>query len=133
VTVIDASSLAAYTLREEHWEGVEAVLRAGASSVELLPLEVTNAVLSARRAKRVSAGEAEVSIQLVHRLCQSSVRLHPHTPLLLEAKEIAERYFLTVYDAAYLALAHRERTSLATRDRAQIDGARKQGLRVLEV
>lgn len=133
MTVVDASALVAYALREERWEAVEGVLHEAPLAVELLPVEAANAVLMARRAKRLTSTEAQDALRTVHRLCQLGVTLHPHTPLLPAAWEIAEQQGLTVYDAAYLALARRERTALASRDAAQLRGAHSIGLRVIEV
>jgi len=132
VTVIDASALVAYVLREERWESIESVLHESPIAVELLPVEAANATLMARRARRLNLTEAHDAVRRIHRLCEVGVRLFSPAPLLPAAWEIAERQALTVYDASYLALARRERTPLVSRDSAQIRGARELGVRVIE-
>jgi predicted nucleic acid-binding protein len=133
VTVIDASALVAFVLREDRWESIEEVLRETPSSVELLPLEAANAVLIARRRKRIDPPEAVQALRTIRALSGVSVDLAPHAPLLEGAWEIAREQEVTLYDAVYVALADRERTSLASRDQAQLTAARNVGVRVLEV
>lgn len=132
VTVIDASALVAYVLREERWEVIEGLLREGPRSVELLPLEAANAILVARRRKRVNSAEANEALRTVQGLSDLAISLAPHTPLVAAAWAIAHREDVTVYDAVYLALAHAERTALASRDASQIQAARNLGIRVIE-
>lgn len=132
MTVIDASALAAYVLREEGWESIERILREGGISVQLLAVEAANAVLSARRQRRVAALEANEALDLVRSLAEKAISLVPHPPLLPAAWEIAGRYDLTIYDSIYLALAQREHVGLASRDSTQIRAARTMGLRVTE-
>ena len=133
MTAIDASALVAFVLREEGWEVAEDVLRSAPSSLELLPLEAANAILTARKRKRLTPAESNDALRTVHRICERGVTLHPPTPLLPEAWQIAEKHGLTVYDAVYLALARRESVPLASGDTAQIRAARELSLRVIEV
>jgi predicted nucleic acid-binding protein len=130
VTVIDASVLAAFVLREEGWEAAELILSESPSSVKLLPAEVANAVLAAHRTRRLNSTEAHAAVQRTHRLCETSVSLFSLAPLLPDAWSIAVRQSLTIYDAMYLSLARRERVALASRDAAQLRGARELGIRV---
>ena len=101
--------------------------------MELLPLEAANAVLIARRRRRIDPPEAIQALRTIRALSGVSIDLAPHTPLLEGAWEIARDEPVSVYDAVYIALAARERTSLASRDRAQLTAARNVGVRVLEV
>jgi len=132
VTVIDASALVAYVLREERWEAIEGLLREGPRSVELLPLEAANAILVARRHKRLNTAEAHEALRTVQGLSELAIDLAPHAPLVKGAWEIALQESVTMYDAVYLALARHERTGLASRDAAQIRAARNLGIRVIE-
>lgn len=132
VTVIDASALVAFVLREEAWESVEGVLHEGPTSTELLPGEAANAVLTARRRKRIDPSEAGDALRLVRELSEVAVHLVRTAPLLDAAWEIANREDITIYDAMYIALARRERTALASRDKAQLNAARSIGVRSLE-
>ena len=133
VTVIDASALVAFVLREEGWEMIEGVLREGPTSVELLPLEAANAVLTAERRKRLDPREAKQALGIVRELTGLTVSLSSHAPLLPGALEIAQEQDLTMYDAVYIVLARREGTSLASRDDAQLRAARNVGVRVLDL
>ncbi|MCI4369535.1 MAG: type II toxin-antitoxin system VapC family toxin [Thermoplasmata archaeon] len=133
MTVIDASAFAAFVLREEHWESIEGVLREGPASVELLPLEATNAVLTAWRQKRLNPAEAREALRAIRELSELTVTLSSHSPLLAGAWEIAHDEAVTIYDAVYIALARRERTALASRDQAQLVAARNVGVRTVEL
>ena len=132
MTVIDASALVAYALREERWEVIEELLREGPTSVELLPLEAANAVLLARQRKRVSPAEANEALRTVRGLSELAIPLASHISLIGTAWEMAQQESVTMYDAVYLALARHERTALASRDAAQIRAARNLGIRVVE-
>jgi len=132
VTVIDASTLVAYVLREEGWGAIEGLLREGPRSVELLPLEAANAILVARRHKRVNAAEASEALRTVQGLSELAVDLVPPAPLVNGAWEIALQESVTMYDAVYLELARQDRRALASRDAAQIRAARNLGIRVIE-
>jgi predicted nucleic acid-binding protein len=132
VTVVDASSLTAFVLREEGWERVEEVLRESPESVELLPVETTNAVLSARRQKRLDPSEALGALRTVRDLTEHALSLTPHGPLVEASWQIASEEDLTVYDAIYLALARQRRRALASRDLAQLRAARHLGIRVVD-
>ncbi len=77
--------------------------------------------------------EAKEALRMIRDLSGLTVTLSPHPPLLAATWEIAHDQELTVYDAVYIALARRERTALASRDRAQLIAARNVGVRALEV
>lgn len=131
MTVIDASALVAYATREDQWEATEEVLRESPRSVELLPVEAANAVLLARRRKRLSPREADEALRTVRRLSGVAIVLSPHAPLLESAWEIANGQAITVYDAVYIALARALRTSLSSRDSAQLRAAHALGVRAI--
>lgn len=133
VTVIDASALVAFVLREEDWETIEGVLHENPTSVELLVVEAANAVLSARRRKRIEEAEAKQALRAVGDLSGVAVSLVRSSPLLADTWEIASEQDVTMYDAVYVALARRERTAIASRDKAQLRAARNVGVRCVEV
>jgi predicted nucleic acid-binding protein len=132
VTVIDASSFAAYVLREEGWETIEAILREAPDSVELLPVETANAVITAKRRRRLEATEALEALHTVRDLSENAITLLPHTSLLESAGQIALDQEVTLCDAIYIALARQRRTVLASRDQAQARAAKSLGVRVLD-
>ena len=92
-------------------------------------LEVTNALLSARRRGRLTEAEAVRAIQIFGELqletdaltgAEGAWRLHV----------LAKRYVLSAYDAAYLELAQRKTLGLATLDEKLSEAARQSGLPV---
>ena len=131
VTVIDASAVVAFLLREEGWETVDSVLRERPSSPELLPVECGNAILVARRRRRLSPERAATALDSLGRVTENVVRLHGHGPLLHEAYSVADSSGLSIYDSMYLALCLRERAPLLSRDNAQGETARRLGIRTL--
>ena len=83
----------------------------------LLPLEVTSALrklVADRRLSDRGAGQA------IGKLAALPLRLHPHIPLLPRIWEL--RPNLTVYDAAYVALAETLSFPLITADK-RLSGA----------
>lgn len=133
MTVIDASALVAFVLREEQWESIEGVLHEGPTSVDLLPAEAADAVLTARQGKRLDDRDAMEALRAIQDLSEVTVTLAPNVPLLAGAWEIAREEEVTIYDAIYIALARRERAALASRDLAQLRAARSAGVRTVEV
>jgi predicted nucleic acid-binding protein len=83
----------------------------------LLPLEVTSALRKLVADRRISDRGAG---QAVDKLAALPLRLHPHTPLLPRIWEL--RGNLTVYDAAYVALAEALGLPLVTLDK-RLSGA----------
>jgi predicted nucleic acid-binding protein len=77
------------------------------------PLEVGNGLLGAVRRRRIGLGDAE---RAYVRLLDLPIVVRPHVPFEdILARAATDE--LSVYDAAYLALAIRDRSSLATTDR----------------
>lgn len=90
------------------------------------PLEMTNSLLVAERAKRITADDLSSS---VFRLQQLPVRVDNETASRAfdETLKLAREHGLTTYDAAYLELAARANLPLATADRDLARAARKLG------
>ncbi len=80
---------------------------------QLLMYEVVNGVATATRRKRLAEDKA---IESVSNLVALGIELREVEPL--RVLEVALRYDLAAYDAAYLALAEVERCDLWTGDRA---------------
>jgi predicted nucleic acid-binding protein len=96
----------------------------------LWPFEVANALLMLVRRKRMEPGE----------FVRARVELEGLTPLIddegprlawSEITDLATRFGLTVYDAAYLELAIRRGLALASRDTSLNDAARLCGVKTL--
>jgi len=122
---IDVVSDASVALKWFHAEGEEEVeparalvaahqTRAVALTVlDLTAYEVGNALL--RGHAKVGAQQVAIVLEALASICPA---LHPDTDELRLAAELAERHELTLYDAAYTAVAQSRGAALATLDRA---------------
>jgi len=81
--------------------------------LDLTAYEVGNALLRGRA--RASADQVATVLESLSRICPA---IAPDAADLRRAAELAERHDLTLYDAAYAAMAHQRRGILATLDRA---------------
>lgn len=132
MTVIDASSAVAYCLKEEGWERVRDLLTQRPRSPEVLSIECANAILKARRQRRISPEQASAAIERLGAVNETGVRFVPHKELLSPAIAIAQECGIAAYDSIYLALARQEGVPLATRDRPQAEAALRLAIRVVE-
>lgn len=99
----------ATALRDDHYaRGAVKVI-----APQLLIYEVVNGVATATRRKRVAADKA---IETLSNFAALGIELREVEPL--RVLEVALRYDLAAYDAAYLALAEAESCDLWTGDRA---------------
>jgi predicted nucleic acid-binding protein len=118
--VLDASALLRLYLADGAWpEGLEEVLE-GASRGEvvifvpdLLYLEAASVLCKQVRLQLLSADQAK---DLLHEIGRLPLRSVPASELKADALHAALAADITVYDAAYLALARRERARLFTVD-----------------
>jgi predicted nucleic acid-binding protein len=120
--VVDASLIAALVFAEpEQAAAAQSLVHCRPVAPELLPYELANVAVN--KLRRGHAEEA-VRASLVD-LGSLGIELHAvAAPLVFE---LAARYGLTAYDAAYLALAGRLRCSLLTFD-ARLAAAGRQHL-----
>jgi predicted nucleic acid-binding protein len=95
------------------------------------PLEVGNALLAAERRQRLNQAE---SIRFLELLGALPIRVEQETPerMLKEVVALAREQKLSTYDASYLDLAMRRDLSLATRDIALAEAARRCGISLFE-
>jgi len=117
--VIDCSTLVAWLFEES--EGQKAAQQMAGKTLHaptVLPYEVANV---ARNKCRSGAASASVCRVLDDFQCQD---ITWHTVQPLAALELAERYGLTAYDAAYLWVAAELKAPLATFDRRLADAAK---------
>ena len=126
--VIDASILAAWFLDEKRDLRVEAAFDMAARdetrAPNLLYYEIRNALLMGERRNHITEA---MSAAFLRDLALLPIRLDPpggDTSLMA----LARARKLTVYDAAYLELAKRERLPLATLDRALEKAAIAEGV-----
>ncbi|MGN6814927.1 MAG: type II toxin-antitoxin system VapC family toxin [Solirubrobacterales bacterium] len=126
--VIEVVSDANVALKWFHAEGEEEVGEARAlldahkartvalSVLDLTPYEVGNALMRGRAA--VDAEQVATVLEALAEICPA---LQPRPEELRRATELAARHELTLYDAAYAAVAENRNASLATLDRALLE------------
>lgn len=117
--VLDGSVALAWCFPDEKEPYAQAVLDSLASATAFVPslwhLEVANALLRGERRKRST--EADTASWLAF-LIALPITLDEETPIRAwgDVLRLARAHHLTVYDAAYLELALRERLPIATLD-----------------
>lgn len=108
MTVIDASAIAKYVLKEEHWEQVRDYLTAEPRSLDLALAEVSNAIWKHQVIyRKISSSEATVIFKVLQKLGADVLILESFAGYLRGATEIAVKEKLTIYDALYIVQAQR--------------------------
>lgn len=132
--VIDASVTLAWYFEDEASPATDQLLdriaEAGAIVPSLWRLEVGNGLQMAIRRKRITAvyrDDALAELTALPIAIDADTDAHAWTSTL----RLSERFSLTLYDAAYIELAHRRALPLATLDGAMRTAARDLGLIVL--
>lgn len=132
--VLDASLTVSWFFADEQTEPGRAVLAAVAREGAVVPalwrLEVANALQSAVRRRRIDTVYRDACLA---DLAAMSIETDPETDAHAwdATLRIADAHGLTVYDAAYVELAHRRGLPIATHDKALVDAAGTLGLKVL--
>jgi predicted nucleic acid-binding protein len=132
--VVDNSVALAWCFEDEHTEPLmellDRVAETGAFAPSLWPLEALNGLLMAERRRRVDARRRQ---RLAGFLRALPITLDPETAdqAWSVAARLAERYRLSIYDAAYLELAQRRSLPLATLDADLVRAAKALGTVVL--
>ena len=141
--VLDNSVALAWCFADERTPAVMALLdraiQREAVAPSLWPLEAMNALFVAQRKRRITEQQRRVliydlsilPIEIDHGPQDEGKAASP-SAIWRPIDILCERYGLTAYDAAYLALALRRRLPLATRDKALITAARDQGVQLLD-
>ena len=118
--VIDASLTMAWYFDDETTPAVDAVLDRVSEADAVVPslwrLEVANAFQSAIRRKRITALYRDESLTELDAM-PITVDADTDTYAWTTTLRLAERFGLSVYDAAYLELAQRRSLPLATLDK----------------
>jgi len=132
--VLDPSLALSWYFEDERTPEADAILdrvvEEGAMVPLLWRLEIANGLQMAIRRKRIDIRFRDTAIAHLSRLpitVDSDTNAQAWTSIL----QLADRFRLTVYDAAYLELAQRRSLPLATRDRALRSAARGAGTRVI--
>ena len=132
--VIDSSVTLAWLFADERTDGADSVLRrvseSGAVAPSLWKLEVANALQMAIRRKRIDTAFRDASLIDLRSLV---VRIDSETDdhAWADTLRLAERWRLTLYDAAYLELAQRLDLPLASLDHELRTAAGGLGITVL--
>ena len=132
--VIDSSITLAWFFEDERSAGADAVLRqvaeSGAVAPALWKLEVANGLQMAVRRKRIDEAFRDASIADLRAL---GVVIDAQTDQQAWSTtlQLADRWRLTLYDAAYLELAQRLSLPLATLDKELRAAGTALGLSVL--
>ncbi len=130
--IIDASALVAYLLEESGFEKTRDLLAGGVDGPALLPVESTNAILEASKSERINRASAREAVEAMLGLLESNIEIHDEGDVLESAFDIAADHGLTIYDSVYLALAQKLQGSMASRDRRQIEAAKKLGIETVQ-
>jgi predicted nucleic acid-binding protein len=129
--VVDASVSAAWFLPDEASPRTEAALLATATHDVWVPalwlLEIGNLLLRAQRRKRIAADKRT---ELAKAAAALQIKVDREAVAITTIDELAARYGLSAYDAAYLELALRRGLPLATQDDALAAAMVKAGVMV---
>jgi len=120
-TIIDASILAKFILKEPGWKNLAKLFKR-AKSVDLIAEEVANAIWKVYYRGLIDLDDAKKRFRALKILLGANIELENGLKFLDEAFEIALNYKITIYDALYLALAKRVPNSiLFTSDNKQYE------------
>lgn len=132
--VLDCSVVMTWCFEDEANRFAEGVLNEMESAKSIVPtiwpLEVSNVLLLAQKKKRISSLEVTSFIDALSAL---SIVVDPSTTAraMHSIYALAEKTKLTIYDAAYLELALREKIPLATLDKDLRTAANKVNVELL--
>lgn len=127
--VIDASVVLKWYLSdEEHEDRALDILDAHASdritlhAPALLEFEVANGLAIAKRLARVGMDDA---MKAMEGFIEIDIGLYPLSPLFQKVLDYSDKYTISAYDAAYVALADDLKTQLVTADKRLFNSTRK--------
>jgi predicted nucleic acid-binding protein len=132
--VLDASVALAWLLPGERTEAVDALADqlsvTTPAAPAIWPLEVANALLTARRRDRIADRDVDRMIELLFTLAVE-VDTAATGESLARILAVSRRRGLTTYDAAYIELAQRRGWPLATIDAKLAEACRQEGVAVV--
>ena len=134
--VVDISVVLAWLFEEDYTpEALEVLQRVEGDGMLVPPLwwyELENGILSGERRARRSAEESDSFLKLIYALPIQTDDA-PQQQICDSIITIGRRFRLTAYDAAYLELAVRSRSPLATFDAAIRQSADKLGAKLIPI
>ncbi|HEC77293.1 MAG TPA: PIN domain-containing protein [Thermoplasmatales archaeon] len=129
MTVIDASSLAKYILREDNWKKIREYLEDEVYSLNLALFEISNAIWKHYILYgKISGEEAMVAFEAA-KILKDIVIFESFEDHLDNAMKISNDNKIPVYDALYISQAHKH-GKMITSDKLQRDVADKMGIEV---
>lgn len=93
-------------------------------------LEIANGLLAAQRRKLLTGSERKSALEMLSRLRVTVDEDSSHAAFH-KTSTLAEKYRLSVYDAAYLEVALRRQLALGSRDGALRSAAKRSGVKLL--
>lgn len=93
-------------------------------------IEMANGLLVLQRRKKLTPAERKSALRMLSEL-NLVVDDEAAQTAFKKTSELAEKHGLTVYDATYLEVALRRKLSLASRDEALREAAKRNGIKVL--
>ncbi len=130
MTVIDASILAAFILKEAGWEELAKFL-VRSITPSLAIMEVANAVWKQVALKNaMSVTEARQALKILKSMLGVNITVYTSHDVIEDAFDIAVRRNITIYDAIYIALARNTGSTLVTLDQKQAEAATAEGINV---
>jgi predicted nucleic acid-binding protein len=110
---------------------LDRLLTTGAMVPSLWRLEVTNVIVKSLRLNKISQAQASTFIALLEDM-DISIDVQTDQRAFHDTLDLARRYVLSAYDAAYLELALRNGLPLATLDAKLGAAARQAGVVVVD-
>jgi predicted nucleic acid-binding protein len=128
VTVIDASALTKFVLKEDGWKEVVPYLKAGTVSVDLVVKEVANAVWKMFKKGAFSIEESKTILNALKEIVEKVVKIEGEHEYIDEAIKIAFNRDITIYDSLYIAMAKVKGLNLLTIDETQANAAEAENI-----
>ena len=115
--VLDSTVTLSWCFEDERTDATDALLtqvaESGAEAPSLWPLEILNALSMAERRRRINADRRQRLCDFLHDL-PVNIDVETASRAWAATSQLAARFKLTLYDAAYLELAQRLNLPLAT-------------------
>ncbi len=133
--VVDASVAFSWVYPSQASADTDALLEGvGAGATVVAPclwfLEVANGLLAAQRRKLLTGSERRAALEMLSAL-RITIDDESGPAAFHKTSALAEKYGLSVYDAAYLEVAIRRQLALGSRDEALRSAAKRSGVKVL--
>ena len=129
--VLDRSVTLSWCFEDERTDATDALLNqvveSGAEAPSLWPLEVLDALSMAERRRRIDTERRQRLSGFLHDL-PVNIDVETAGRAWVATSQLATRFKLTLYDAAYLELAQRLNLPLATLDKALRAAGRALGI-----